>query len=270
MDLGVVGDCNTNYTLNYNYYSDHDGSDPDPHKHVWDFTSGKSAGVCNVNIPSGNPYYEADTCNLSKAFDDGFVKFNVSNYGIDGSNVLPYLPKEWSDSADLYDKARFSKIWFKNFKEYPSDPLTQYPQNYFHLIGASDKTGSYGESRAYYDVSYIYVKLLETDCPGSEAMCIRSTVNHEIGHQFNLNGCTDLQNCSPPPDNYGPHDYREWWLYGGEDCYSTNSCLMHPIGGLLHSGIDRFCKEDLLLGDPNCTNEEDKKESAMRTASDPE
>jgi hypothetical protein len=42
---------------------------------AWSFSSGKSAGVCNVNI-EGNPYYEADTSDLRQPFDDGFLKFN--------------------------------------------------------------------------------------------------------------------------------------------------------------------------------------------------
>lgn len=39
IDLEQENDCNTNYTLNYNYYSDHDGSDPNPHKDNCDIFS---------------------------------------------------------------------------------------------------------------------------------------------------------------------------------------------------------------------------------------
>jgi hypothetical protein len=102
-----VFDCNTNYTLNYNYYSDHDGSDPDPHKDVWDFTSGNSAGVCKDD----NLFYIADTSDLRQPFDDGFVKFNVSADGVGGSGVVPYLPPEFFDGAKS-PKWIFHQIWF--------------------------------------------------------------------------------------------------------------------------------------------------------------
>ena len=43
--------------------------------------------------------------------------------------------------------------------------------------------------------------------------------------------------------------------------------MMHPTGGNLTDGIDRLCKEDLLLGDPNCTD--NPKSGAIRTTIDP-
>jgi len=83
----------------YQLQNDYDASEMNSSSPFeWKFDNGKSAGVCNVNI-EGNPYYEADTSDLHQPFDDGFVKFNVSADGVSGSNVVPYLPKEFFDGA---------------------------------------------------------------------------------------------------------------------------------------------------------------------------
>jgi len=75
----------------YQEENDYDSSEMNSSTpYSWKFDSGKSAGVCNINIPSGNPYYEADISDLRQPFDDGFVKFNVGADGISGSNVVPY------------------------------------------------------------------------------------------------------------------------------------------------------------------------------------
>jgi len=74
------------------------------------FSNGHSAGIC-LNTNDNSYYYIADTSDLHQPFDDGFVKFNVSADGVGGSNVVPYLPKEFFDGAKS-PKWRFHQILF--------------------------------------------------------------------------------------------------------------------------------------------------------------
>jgi len=106
--------CVGNYALKNNY----DGSVPhnyDSGDKDWDFEVGKSAGIC----VKGSGYYEANTSQLNRRnnitgpFDDAFVSFNIPKGN--GTGVIPYLPKQWFDTALTFDKARFSQIWFENF-----------------------------------------------------------------------------------------------------------------------------------------------------------
>jgi hypothetical protein len=126
--LGQVinGACTGN---NYSLLQGYDGSVPNPQPpKAWDFTIGKSAGVC----VEGSGYYEANTSQLNRRnnitgpFDDAFVSFKMPNNNAAG--VIPYLPQNWFDTGTANDRARFSKIWFENFINASggSPPLDKY------------------------------------------------------------------------------------------------------------------------------------------------
>jgi len=244
-----------------------------------DFSSGNSAGIGQLidangipcQLTDGNPnnacFFETDTSDLKQAFNDGFISFHIPMQIENGAGIVSYLPKAWFDAEIIDNLARFSQRWFKKFINAGGDPPLDEEHNYFHLISASEKLTSDGFSMDAYDFSYIMAKNYESLCPGSPSICIRNGIAHEIAHQYIVNACTDLIDCTNPDRHLKKHDYRGWWLYGGIDCNSPNVCMMHPEGGNLTDGIDRLCKEDLLLGDPNCTD--NPKSGAIRTTIDP-
>ena len=69
LDLAEITDCTTTYQLLYTYEVDDDLQGQDP----WDFSSGKSAGVC----VDDEEFYKADPTDLAQPFSDAHCK-NVS------------------------------------------------------------------------------------------------------------------------------------------------------------------------------------------------
>ena len=53
IELAELSDCSTPYSIQGTYLSDHDGVGNDP----WDFSSGNSAGVCDLNAGFSKPTY---------------------------------------------------------------------------------------------------------------------------------------------------------------------------------------------------------------------
>lgn len=245
------------------------------------FTNLHSAGLGVTAVP--NPpqarlgLYEADTSNFWMPFDEGFVSLWERP---DGAQELPFLALEFFDTVDPVQpnaRAYFSQLWFKNFESAGAGPVDA-AHNYFHLMGVSKRTGEAGIAQTSYDYAYVFVQSIEDfgHIPVQTRNHIRATSAHEIGHQFFLNTCTTLANCgTPPPPDFGTHDYRPWWLYPGvTGCPNPEACLMDPGGQLVSTkldGIDHFCFEDLLPGDPNCTGPPgtESRDTSIRRGADP-
>jgi hypothetical protein len=276
----------TTYVTRFSYTAS-----PQDTTHYPDFSKGSSAGIGVVNsndgliydtspnrLPNGpgSAFYDADMGDIEQPFDDAYVEF----IGLrDGMGAVPYVPKPLFDSEGVNGLAYFSQMWFKNFQPAAdTPPHADVPHNYFHLIGASSYGALAGVSNSAFDWSYVFQQAIEQTSytPAEKANYTRAVTDHELGHQFDLNFCSNLVNCNPGlPPTWGMHDYRGWWHYGGTGCPPwANPCLMEPAAGNPTDTINRFCKEDLLLGDPNAPCQStggtiQKVDTTVRTSTDP-
>ena len=288
LDLAQITDCTTAYQLQYTYEVDDDLQGQDP----WDFSSGKSAGVC----VDDNQFYKADPTDLAQPFSDGFVTFHISSYGIDGSGVVPYLPGNVSIEypySGYLNKYRFQQIWFKN--KNTSDPYLNDPSNYWHLIGASYST-VLGEAWSSTNSSFVFVGSIESnqychyiepqpsgrDCTAVEkANHIRHTTSHEITHQFLVvdEGNWDWAWCGNPNPGQGKPAYTCGHPNGvyppPNDNIDGEYCLISPrlegqedIGlGMRTDGVDKL--DCCLLNGQVCHNEPGGR-SGIREVEDPQ
>ena len=246
-----------------------------------DFSNGHSGGIgvlsgCDATSNQiNNPdscFYDADMRAIQKTFNDGYVEF----YGLrDGMGAVPYIDsaipfyaKGTTGGPEETNRLNFHSIWWKN---------NTYNWNYFHLVGCRGNdfvwTGSTtGLTDASNNYSYVYRKTIEgfgENQGYTEEEVQKGTqtlTDHELGHQFWLNRCSNLT-CGSDT-NLGMQDDRPWWNYTTTGCPNANACLMDWKGGNLIDDFNRFCKEDLFLGDPNCGSAI-KPDSAIRTISDP-
>jgi hypothetical protein len=121
--------------------------------------------------------------------------------------------------------------------------------------------------------SMVFIATLTTEYPASSdaVKAILAATDHELAHNFGTNACSLIDDCSTQ-SAANHHDYRPWWNFSTTGCPAANAnpCLMDSHGGNPTDGTNRFCKEDLLLGDPKapCTNYT-KDETAIRTIEDP-
>lgn len=283
-DGSVTVTLSANLTKSY-YKSAQTGSPAVP-----TFSNGHSGGVgvlsgCDASgnqlNASNSCFYDADMRDIQQPLNDGYAEI----IGLaDGMGVVPYIPV----SIPFYDtnpsppgpednnRLNFHLIWFKN---------NFYQNNCFQLIGCRGRDFTYpstkaGDTSAANKFSYIFTHTMESSGQyfSYDALTIQQGIqgntDHEIGHQFNLNRCSNPLSCDPPPPppdpvpHIGPHDYRPWWGASSADCPNSNPCLMDPNGGNIWDTRNRLCKEDLLLGDPNCTGS-NKDNSAVRTLADP-
>jgi hypothetical protein len=251
-----------------------------------DFSSGKSAAVgvilsadslitdtsTNQINATGSAFYDADMRDIKQPFDDAFVQL----IGLrDGSGAVPYvdpvigLYETGANGRNL--RTDFSGKWFKN------GPIAG--NNYVELMGVrgDDWTGTpgqiAGDTLAINKFSLIFIDTWNGKYPNaSDAQkAVQTATNHELGHQFYVNACAIVDDC-PKQAAENHHDYRPRWMNSTTGCPAANAnpCLMDPTGGVPTSGINRFCKEDLLLGDPEapCTNFTTD-QTAIRTLTDP-
>jgi len=265
-------------------------ADPSAVPPVPDFRNYHSGGVC---VPSGG-FQEADLSNLRQGYDDAAVDYHVPTYGLQGAGSVPRL---WPAFFDLQNRScasrRFSQVWYSKFSDAgsiggcpdgPADP--SFENNVFQVIPTSD-TSTAGGPAAFtaFEASftYLYDDQIADNCNASTGNCgagelpaLRNwTVAHEVGHQFLVNACT---NVNTP--NFG-HDGRDAWCGGsGGMCLvspaTDQDCIMNtsvpPSTSQLDmqvDGTDHFCVEDLLLGDPNCPAVSPR-QGAIRTVEDPQ
>ena len=206
----------------------------------------------NQTTPVESCYYEADIRGIERPFGDAFVEFRAPRNGM---SVLPFVARGWFDETEnrawlLY----LSNAWFAHYSASKIDLRN----SYFHLMGATilqRNNGDYvlGTSMRTANFSYIFRLRAEVygDSQGATAQQVdylsqHNTV-HETAHQFGVNLCAGTNG----------HDTRDAWC--GDHCEpnvaQTRSCVMGfgaPTNLSDWDGINRFCIEDLFLGDPTC------------------
>lgn len=259
------------------------------------FSNGHSAGngvisgcdLASNQINSGNScFYETDLRAIQSPYADGFVELLAPRIGM---SALPYLKDVLTMSGVGCLERRFSQIWFHHFS--PGLQITNCTDgvtytcsrnNYLHLAAGIREGGANLPGGSVFDGnwSYVFQEGVTNDCSKTTDGCDdqkelrsnQSTVAHEIGHQFRVNQCIN------------GHDLRNAWCgtMGGacvNPTYGDHYCLMY-IGpdprptkefDMFADGLDHFCEEDLLLGDPTCPNPTPPapRQGAIRTEEDP-
>ncbi len=279
----TLSDLSTPYTTKCSYTASPWVNSTDKYP---DFSLGSSAGIGVVYSTTvidgqivddiygnqingaGSAFYEADMRAIKETYDDAYVEFvGLRN----GMGAVPYLPQSWFDAAGVDGRARFSQIWFKNFTAGAGTPPIDTRHNYFHLIGASDMGGgTLGITQDSYDYTYILSNSIKIfgESNGATSQQItnitQDTTLHEIGHQFQVDYCSNL------------HDTRAAWCDSINHCNlggaSSEDCLMNSGESQaieqIEDGVSRFCVEDLVTGDPNCADT--PRSGAIRTDVDPQ
>ncbi|MGA9752140.1 MAG: hypothetical protein WBS54_10145 [Acidobacteriota bacterium] len=231
----------------------------------------------------GSAFYDADMRDIEQPFDDAYVEFFAPRSGMGAvpyiDDTVPFYDAGISGGTESNNRMNFEVIWGKN----------EAGTNYIYLLGCKGRpftgdrltTGITDHSSLHY--SYIYIDSLETWGAYSgenftEAQMIQaeqSDTDHELGHEFSTNACTDLPDCTDPQNKpkQGEHDDRNWWEYDNPPttgCPPPHPCLMYPFLENPPTGINYFCNEDLFLGDPNCSaSPPNPRQGAIRTATDP-
>src|SRR5262249_31182485 len=156
---------------------------------------------------------------------------------------------------------------------------TAQDNNVFHLIPAFDNLNNIsGDTFDVSQLTYVFDDQIGQDCAASTGGCgaadlvsMRHWVcAHEVGHQFRVNECSAAHHATR----------SAWCADQGGTCIAAGAmdqdCLMVPSGpptvpelDMRADGIDHFCKEDLVLGDPNCPAGPPR-QGAIRTWEDPQ
>jgi hypothetical protein len=277
IELAWIEDCVTPHLLIGTY-----NSSVDPVTREWDFDElTRSAGVgvisectTDLNVMHGNScFFEGDMRRIEPSFSDANVEFYARP---EGAGYVPYLPKEFFDAARTNtNDDKFSLLWFGNFIPDPGStavPPFQESHNYFHLIGASERTGAGGTTSLDYDNTFVFTGGIEAvgNPPAETVNWVRSTTNHEFGHHYEVN-----------PDDCAWHDDQLAWcgLDSSLACFDED-CLMNVDRDRLND-IDRFCVRNLdsgaaAAGSNHCDGpsggwdiEWQEGEGAIRTEPDP-
>ncbi len=247
----------TTYTTQFSYTAS-----PKDATHYPDFSQGSSAGVGVVNSNDGFIYdvdpnqmnlagaafYMPDMRDIEQPFDDAYVEFIAPR---DGMGAVPYLPKAWFDATmtggqtGINSVNAFSRAWFKNKNIVNGNYV---PNNYFHLIGASDCTQISGGSWYLDNWAFVFQGQIEANLPlvMQQILAAEAVADHELGHLFNVN----TEECTG-------HDLNNAWCDGAGHCNSglsmTIHCLMNISGTQaeyyqqMTDGINRFDTQNLLL-----------------------
>lgn len=184
--------------------------------------------------------------------------------------AIPFYDAGIPGGPEDSNRLDYEAIWS------PHGLNTQTP-NYIYLLGCKGRTFTGSQLTAGITVapnhySYIYVNSLDTwgqaqSPPFTQEQAIMATqydTDHEIGHEFLTNRCTTTPAC---PGATPFHDNRSWWNYSTTGCPASDPCLEEYSIPNPPTGINRFCKEDLFLGDPNCSGT--PRPGAIRTYQDP-
>lgn len=237
-----------------------------------DLTAGNSAGACI----EAQGFYLTDTSDFRQPFNDGYISFNIPMQLLNGAGVIPYLSQIWFDAGTVEYRARFSQKWFKNFIDAGGNPPFDEEHNNFHLLSASKKTGANALSAIEYDYSYILIDKINEECTGCSPQQltnhIKSTTEHEIGHQFNIN--SNDTNCPLS------HCANDAWcgLMGGfciNPSFNEEYCLMRRAGdpntiAMRSDDINKFdCNELFELNNQCGVTIDCSMNQSLRTVSDP-
>jgi hypothetical protein len=286
IDLVTTRGGSTPYTLSRSYTAS-----PANATTFWpDFgnAGGKSAGVGVVNSNDGliydtatnqtngpgSAFYDADMRDIQQPFDDAFVQVAGR---VSGAGAVPFMSQEWFDVlANGAPLRLFHQIWFAN--KYPmANPQFNNARNYFHLIGASKKTTSGNLTSGYSfddsDISFIFLDSIAAGCTTCSASDLilygRETVDHELAHQFKVNGCNPTS---------GHDNNNAWCGNSGGPCVApalgTQYCIMHNAddnsNAMRTSGNNRLDCDDLAAAGPACGIPACADGISVRTDTDPE
>jgi len=255
-----------------------------------DFSAGNSAAVGVTHSADGqitdtstnqingthSAFYDTDIRDIQQPFDEAYVDFKAV---LSGAGAVPYIPPSIpfyvvgaDGGSESTNRFNFQSRW---------NPHQGAP-NCIYLLGCrgkdftgTDLTAGYTDASAIH-YSFIYVETVSTwgtfySIPSALIkLALRQDTDHEVGHNFLTNFCTNLVKCDDASKHRGKHDYRGWWKYGGTGCPSWHPCLMFPGLSMPPTSTNRFCLEDLLLGDPNCSAPPPyPRQGAIRTLNDP-
>ncbi len=246
LELHLVNADMTPYPLQKSYVAS-----PDDFGDLAGVTTGSSAGFGVV----GSGFYEAELSDQWTTFNDVYLEFWVPP---ENGATVPYMPRAFFDGIGTSTgPLRFSQIWFNN-KNPLAPPLDwrNNAQNYFHVVGASDRTNDFGRTLASTDVSFIFLD--DMDLPGAcggepdPASCLtnlrRSTTIHEVIHQFEVNVGP---NCSASRGHDWGAPTNSWTAWCGEPggacanpVLGNTRCLMSGVPALTpgqwEQNIDEF------------------------------
>lgn len=265
------------------------GSDGKHHSAGYGVVSGCDLSPKQINQvgPPVSCFYEADMRGIEKPFGDAFVEFFAPR---DGMGAVPYVDEEWFNYNDLLWLTKLSRTWFSNFGttsksgdegKSSGSSRVAVPHDYFQVVGVSSKhitvngnpAVELGQTQLAFDCSFLFrgsaeevVKDNAGSDPQKDTLCQHTAV-HELGHQFNVNGCVQ------PPGT--PHDSRLSWCGEIGSCepgaVSPQQCVMDTTAPLNDRWdvSNRFCKQDLFLGDPTCSQVSNPTETTIRRQHDP-
>ena len=184
---------------------------------------------------------------------------------------VPFYDPGTANGPETTNRLNFEGIWSLH-------GLNVQTPNYIYLLGCKGRpfvqpSLTAGISLAPDHYSYIYVFSLASwgqaqsppFTPDQATMAVQYDSDHELGHQFGTNKCTTSPPCSGAT---AYHDNRSWWDISPAGCPASNPCLEEYSIPNPPTGTNRFCNEDLLLGDPNCSGTP-MKPGAIRTDTDP-
>jgi len=251
----------------------------------WTFAPGtRSAGLGVIASATGVPYntarnqintansafFDIDMRNVTSPFDEAYVEFVAPDAG---AGAVPFISSTAFSRLQIAGRSRFSRLWFDHYQQQPGyDPPGDVPHNYFHMIAAAAYGDFTGLEQSFWDWAFVFqgtIENLVTD-PTLRRNLQQTIASHEAAHMFDLNFCQTLA-CGPYPQ----HDERSWWRFNSPGCANPNACLMQPDGGIPSDAIQRFCLQDLFLGDPTSACQDadgviyDSSNTSVRTAFDP-
>ncbi|MFZ5983331.1 MAG: hypothetical protein ACOYXN_03105, partial [Acidobacteriota bacterium] len=199
-----------------------------------------------INAP-GSAFYDADLRDVEEPFRDGYVEVVARR---EGSGAVPYISERLSgfyvdqpgggaSEPGRSQRRNFQELWFAH----------KGTSNYVHALGvrgpdAQGGQGVGGFSWAWSLYLFMHAETLQQLEPDGSLRRLleQSSLDHEMGHEFKVNACS------------GFHDTRQAWCGVQGGACANEPCLMQADGGAPRNATNRFCKEDLLGGDPKCGN----------------
>ena len=164
--------------------------------------------------------------------------------------AVPFLPQSFFVTpANTLGILRFGKIWFSNCGGSLPDWECN-SNNYFHVVASGfTSSGDWGWTWSQCNETFLFTGTIAA-FPGTTFLSHQETLDHELGHQFDVNP------CSPDCEH---HDTRNAWCDSTNHCAlggsSAEQCLMYSSTlAQRQDGVNRFDTTDLQLGiSSSCT-----------------
>jgi hypothetical protein len=248
--------CQGGFALAHDYSCSVDASG------AWDFSAGRSAALgvihsddgqitdtsANQINGTGSAFYDADLRDIQQPFDDGFVQFIGRP---EGDGAVPYIPNNLpgfyvlSSGGGSAEPGRtyrrmYQKAWFNNY-----DTI-----NYVHLLGvrgpnsADSSVAGFTWRWSLYAMIHVETASQIVSDPVALLSLLQMCNDHELGHLLKANICSGHDN--PPRPAWCNTDLPQ--SCAGQPCLMQDGAGGPPYD---RDTINRFCKEDLLYGDPD-------------------